>query len=504
MNDPYLLKNIDILVQRILKAIKNNEEIFIYGDADHDGLISGTIMYKCLTRYTDKVRLEYVERSSGHGSEYIVEEVPEETDLYIAVDSSSNDVEEMKILNSKGIDCLVIDHHQITISNPYAIIVNPQQEDCKYPNKSASGGLLVWKVCTVLDDYMNTSYANQYADLAGFSLSADMMSMSEPENRFFFKHALKNVRHYGYRELFKALGKDITNLYATDFSYGLSPAVTAATRDDNITLAKEFLLCDEESPELKTLVKDLIKANEKRKLVQEEALKRLKPTVDIQNKCIIAHDPTIGRGYNGLVAQELSKYFNRPAIVLGDGANKDIYAGSFRGVEEFPMMSLLEGCQHTLYAAGHEGAGGTAAYRSDITNLQEELNEKLSIHSFDDSIFYDLSFDAGELNEKMILNLCDFYRVSGKNFKDGKFLIKGLFTVDKKQKGKTLNTVEIDCGNIKLMKFKTDDEYFNSFPVFSEIEVIGSLNMNYWKVYKPRFKLTKTMQIFIDDYRIIN
>ncbi|SEN43997.1 single-stranded-DNA-specific exonuclease RecJ [Paenibacillus sophorae] len=462
-------------------------------------------MYKCISKYNDKVTLEFVERSAGHGTEYIIDQVPEDIDLYIAVDSSSNDVEEMKLLSEKGIDCLIIDHHEITHANPYATIVNPQQSDCKYPNKNASGGLLVWKVCSVLDDIMNTYYSIKYVDMAGFSVAADMMSMTEPENRFFFKNSLKNVQHEGFKQLFTALGKDINNLYANDFVYGLSPAVTAATRDDKIILAKDFMMCDENGPNLKGIVKQLVEVNEKRKNVQREALQRLKPTVDTRNKCVICYDPTIGKGYNGLVAQDLSKHFNRPAIVLGNGKSDDIYAGSFRGYDEFPMMSLLSTCKNALYAAGHEGAGGTATNKNNLGNLQEELNQILANTSFDDTQYYDLEFNINELNEKLILHICNFYRVSGRNFKDGKFLIKGIFVDDRILRGKNKDTLEVKINeNLKLMKFKIDEEYYNNFPVFSEIEVLGNLNMNYWKFYKPRFRIEKTMQVLIDDYRIIN
>ncbi|KAF6630626.1 DHH family phosphoesterase [Paenibacillus sp. EKM208P] len=499
--DSYLLKNIDALVTRIILAIRNHETITISGDPDFDGATSLVELYKYLKNFTDDVHYVCNERSEGHSIDNLIDQIPKRTKLFIAVDSSSNDTESMKALVDKGIDCLIIDHHTITNDNPYAIIVNPQQEGCKYLNKNACGGLLVFKVCEVIDDYMNTHYAHQLSDLPGFSLMADMMSMMELENRYFAKLSLKGLRHAGLKALFSAMNFDLSNLSATDFLYGVSPAVTAATRADNIQLAIDFLMCDEDSPEIKTIVKELIKLNENRKVIQTEALVRLKSLVNENDKVVIVIDHTLGKGMNGLVAQELSRTYSRPAIVLGNGDSEDTYAGSFRGLEDFSMLELLNSCKSVNYAAGHDAAGGIQLLKNNIDALREELNEKLRNFVADNSIYYDLDFDLTEVNENLINYLSEFYRISGNQFKQGKFLIKGLFVSDKKLMGKSNNTVKIDCDKLQLMKFKTDVDYYKSVPVFSEIEAIGTLNINVWKVYRPKFKVTKTLQLFIEEYR---
>lgn len=505
-HSPYLLKNIDALVPRIIRAIENNEKIVIFGDCDFDGLVAGIELYKFLRKFTDNVELKFVERSQGHGSANIIDDIPDDTNLYIAVDSSSNDVEEMKYLSSKGIDCLIIDHHTVTVDNPYAILVNPQQEGCPYPNKNSCGGLLVYKVCKVLDDYMGTNFSVEFDDLPGFALLADMMSMREPENRFYANYSLRLLHHTGLKELFEAMSKDLKNLTATDFLYGVSPAVTAATRMDNIKLAISFLMCDDYCFELTDYVKQLVEINEHRKKVQADALKRLKQVVNLDDKVVVVVDPAIGKGLNGLVAQELSKEFNRPAIVMGRG-DDDTYAGSFRGLEDFSMLDLLSDCENVIFAAGHDGAGGIQIDQENLYPLVIELNDKLRDFVADDSLYYDLEFHVNEINERLIDRLTDFYRISGNGFKPGKFLIKGLFIEDKKLMGKLKNTVKIFCDKLNLMKFKTDEDYYNSVPIFAEIEAVGSLSVNkYWKFnsIKRRKELEKTNQLIIDDLRITN
>ncbi|PZT57353.1 DHH family phosphoesterase [Paenibacillus silvae] len=476
----------------------------IYADCDIDGVISAVILYKHLIKFTDNVEIKYVERSRGHGSGLVIDQIEDDTDLYIAVDSSSNDVEPLKALTEKGIDCLVIDHHSVDVENPYCILVNPQQSDCEYPNKNASGGLLVYKVCQVIDDYMDTRYSLELSDLPGFSLMADVMCMKEMENRYFAKVSLKGLRHEGLKLLFEAMNSDLKNLTSTDFLYGVSPAVTAATRADNIKLAIDFLMCDKATPETKGYVKELIKLNEKRKVVQAEALERHKDSIKEEDKVVIVYDPTIGKGLNGLVGQELSKKFNRPAIVLGDGEDENTYAGSFRGLEDFSMLDLLERCRSVEHTGGHPGAGGLSLKKDNLQDLKDELNNRLSSFVPDDTLYYDLEFSADSVNENLINYLTEFYRYSGNNFKPGTFLIKDLFISDKKLMGKTNNTVKIDCGKLQLMKFKTDEEYYNGVPVFTEVEAVGSLNMNVSIQYRPRKKVIKACQLFIEEYREIN
>ncbi|MET3209670.1 UNVERIFIED_CONTAM: single-stranded-DNA-specific exonuclease [Paenibacillus sp. PvR008] len=503
-HSPYLLKNIDAMANRIIKAIKNHEKIIIYADVDYDGISSAVILYKWLVNFTGNVSIKHVERSVGHGSEFIVDQIDDNTDLYIAVDSSSNDLEPLKILIDKGIDCLVIDHHTVNGDNPYCILVNPRQEGCGYPNKNVSGGLLVWKVCSVLDDYMATDYSNQYIDLAGFAVAADMMSMKEMENRFYYKNALENVQHRGLQLLFKELGKDLNKLNGTDFSYGVAPCITAATRADKMKLALNFMLCEDED-ETKRLVKQLVNENDRRKEIQAKAVERLKPLIDKSDKCIVLYDPNIGKGYNGLVAQDISQDNNRPTIILGDSEDSEYFAGSYRWNDaEFSMMDLLNACEYAKYGAGHNGAGGTSVRKDEMLLLKEELNEKLIHYVFDDSLFYDLEFNKTEINERLILQVQEFYKVTGKDFEQGNFKIVDIFVEDKKPLGKTKNTVKVYCGNLELMKFKTDLEYYNRVPVFAQVEAIGSLNMNYWTQYRPKYKVIKTCQLFIEDYKEAN
>src|SRR5690606_39058043 len=170
LHSPYFMKNIEDASNRIIKAIHNNEKIIVSYDPDADGVTATTIMLKYLRNYTENVDYIYGERNDGHGifEMITVKELDSvedkerqihnmansdkirEADLLILIDSSSNDTRACKFISEKlETEIIVLDHHEIEEENPYVLMVNPQQEDCTYPNKYLSGAGVVFKVLEV-------------------------------------------------------------------------------------------------------------------------------------------------------------------------------------------------------------------------------------------------------------------------------------------------------------------------------------------------------------------
>src|SRR5574344_275900 len=147
LNSFWELSNMDIASRRIIKAIQNNERIAIHGDIDCDGVTSLVIMYKYLKNYNVVADILYHQRSEGHGIK--INEVSEDIDLLIIVDSSTNSVDECKEI-SKNTDIIILDHHEQDKENPFAIIVNPQINN--YNNKFLSGAGVVFKTCEAIDE----------------------------------------------------------------------------------------------------------------------------------------------------------------------------------------------------------------------------------------------------------------------------------------------------------------------------------------------------------------
>lgn len=466
----------------------------------YDGITAMTTLYKYCLNFTDNVSWMINQRSDGHKITDLIKnniDKNSDVDLVIAVDSSSNDTETAEYLNSLNIDFLIIDHHHISKPNPLALIVNPQQTNCNYVNKNISGGLLTYKVCEITDAYLKTNYAEQLKVMAGLSVAADAMNMLEPENRYYYSYSLNNIiEHYGLWQLFLAMKGEIHGLSGTDFAYLVSPCITSATRLDQIEVAVELMMNIEENPIVKDLVKQLIELNNKRKKEQVEIELEIYET----SKFLYVIDSYIGKGYQGLIASDLVKNYRKPAIVI---AKKDGFLrGSMRSPNSIPFLTILKSCNSIEFAEGHEQAAGISIPIENFKNFIEELDEKLSHYEIDDSLYYILELNEDKIDEGLIKKINEFYRYTGNNFENGKFLIKDCKVEKIDLIGKEKNTLKIITEHLTIMKFKVNENLLTEIQKGDIIDVVGTLNVNSWK--NPRTqKVTKTCQIFMEDFDVI-
>jgi single-stranded-DNA-specific exonuclease len=515
LHDPYLFKNIEEAANRIIKAVKTGENIAIHADIDADGVCSAAVMYRFLKKFTDNVTYFHAQRSRGHGIHQSISDIPDGTDLLIILDSSSNEEESCKKIFERGIDIVILDHHEIENKNEYCILVNPQQEGCQYPNKQASGVLVTFKVCQVIEDTLGGNYTDDLIDLVGLGLYSDQMSMLEYENRFILKHTLENINNKGIKAILKLLNKDISKLNANDFGYSVMPFVNAATRLDKIEYVLDLLISDEEDL-IEQRVKEIRKLNEQRRQKQKEAIESIKEYINENDKCIVLVEPELGKGFNGLVAGDIANAYQRPTIVLGNALKeKDEYHGSFRSVGFFKFLDFVRELPHVIFAGGHQGAGGLGIKKSDLENFKAELNARLRDVDFENVIRFDLNISPHEITESFIKEVNVFNKVTGKNFSEAKFLIEDMYVLNKKiiGSGDTLKlelcpasmTWFDDIENIEPtlvgMKFKADQEAIDSVKAGDTIDLVGSLNVNEFTKWRPVREVIKTLQVFIEDFR---
>lgn len=202
LNDPYLIKNIEIASNRLVKAIKNGEMIVASGDPDVDGVTSLSTFIRYISEYTNHIDFVYGERGDGHGIDGQIDldflndddfdddgnikyEAKEKrlklnkenvkkiknADLLVIIDSSSNDVEACKKIKEEyDTDIIIIDHHQIENINEYVTLVNVQQSGDLYPNKHLSGAGMVFKVMQVMEDTLDSVDVWQYIDLVAVGI----------------------------------------------------------------------------------------------------------------------------------------------------------------------------------------------------------------------------------------------------------------------------------------------------------------------------------------------
>jgi single-stranded-DNA-specific exonuclease len=517
LHSPYLLKNIELARDEIVWAIENGKNISVHADVDSDGCTSCAIMFDYLSFFTDRIKYFHAQRSLGHSIDISENDVPVGTELLIIVDSSTNSTDACRRISEKGIRIVVLDHHNQSEINPNCVLVNPQQERCSYPNKYISGAVVSWKMCQVLDDYFRTDYSDSYIDLVAIGLQGDLMNLLQNENRYLVSTGINNVKTVGIRAILEESKRDPNRITASDIGFLLAPNINAACRMDRIEVILD-LLVETDYAQAKEKAKLVLKMNEERKKIQAEFNQKLISQVNSDDKCSIIIDNTIGKGFKGLVAGDFSNQFQKFIMIVSEDVD-DTYSGSYRAYGDFDLMVFLRTIPEVIYAEGHPQAGGVRFKRSDLDAIKKYLNNNLTIKAEDQYLEYILEFDIDELNEKLIKSVEIFYAINGKGFETGKFLIKNIRPQKKDVLGKDHNTVKIPCTPMSksyfydddellkitpsatLMKFRTNEEYFDDSLIGKEIEVVGTLNLNVFTNFKK--KTTKSIQVFLDDYRVV-
>ncbi|AGI11738.1 RecJ-like ssDNA exonuclease [Bacillus phage vB_BanS-Tsamsa] len=516
LHDPYLMKNIDEASNRIILALSQQKNICVSFDPDADGLTSASTMIRYLRNYTDKVTFIYGERNDGHGINEMIEldtddekrlarntenlELIKSCDLLILIDSSSNDTKACKYISEElGKEIIILDHHEIERPNPHVLLVNPQQKGCNYPNKFLSGAGVVLKVMQVMEDTLDQVDPFNYIDLIAVGMYADIMRIDIPENRYIILQGLRNVKTMGLTRILKGAKIDNWNLDCNAIGFGIAPLLNGTARMDELRLAIDLLLEDDDN-KCKPLRLKMQKLNEKRKEIQKDLFESYSKKVNLDEKLLVVLDDKSSKGFNGVVAQQLSDTFKRPVIV---GRNhKGTISGSFRGYGKMKLKSFLGGFSDIaeIEVLGHEGAGGIVMPSENLELLQEYINKFLpELDEKEQTVMYDLEFTPEEAIENIRV-IEKFNKLTGNGFPKIIVRVNGI-TVDTVDCiGKTMETVKFKTfDEMELIKFRVNDQYGSNVGCWDSIDVVGVLSMNEFYNFKLKQKIY-TPQIMIEDF----
>lgn len=520
LHDPYLMKNIQEASNRIIQAIHGGENIVVSYDPDADGITSATIMLRYLRNYTQNVDYIYGERNDGHGifEMITVSKLDEEknreriahnksntdkirnADLLILIDSSSNDVEACRFIKEKlNTDIIILDHHAIEKKNIHVLMVNPQQIDCEYPNKHLSGAGIVFKTLQVMEDTLGEVDVWQYNDLVAVGMYADIMRVDIPENRYLIMNGMRNIKNTGLVRICKgAKVNTFGGIKGDDIGFSIAPLLNGVARMDNIKLAIDILMEDDDA-KCKPIRLKMQKVNEARKEKQKEIVAQYMKSVDESKKVLVVMDEQSSKGFNGIVAQQLTDKYKRPAIV-GRMHNGKL-SGSFRSYNGFKFKTFLNQFDGELEAMGHEGAGGIVIAEEQLENLYAYIERHLpKLDDLEPTVLYDVELDVSEINE--YLSVVERYNhLAGAGFPRIVVRVNGITVDETACIGKTMETVKIKTlDNMELIKFRVDDTYANELGAFDTIEVVGQLSMNVFYNFKTK-ETVKTPQVMIEDYK---
>lgn len=489
-----MFKNYDEASKLLINHLNKGSKIFISYDVDIDGFVSGTIVYKYLELIKEQfgitVKPMYHKRSAGHGIKQQFNQIDSDEGLVIIVDSSTNDTDECLTLTERGLDVLILDHHEVDKPNPNAVIINPMQVDCKYPNKNMVGASVVYKFLEEFDDTYTSIGIEHLEDLVGLGLIADVASMKEEENRYFVNQLITNLQNYGISSLMVANGVDTVDVNTQSFSYGVAPILNACLRVGREDLVYD-LLVEENAVQMTVIIHEVMQQKEVQKGIVTNILENIEIT-ETKHAVIASTSEKVG-GLTGLIANEMTKKYRKHAFVFND----DIMPkGSSRSFDNAKILDFVSVGKSVATTGGHQEAYGIKL--NELNKFIDEIDMLLRKVKKSTDSDYDLevsSVSKRDVEELKILN-----RITGKDFPQVKIKIS-LSALDGKVLGKTGNTYKISTlDGVEIIDFNYSEGKYN-IDYLDEVVVIGAPSINSWQNPRTR-KVTETLQIVAETIEV--
>jgi single-stranded-DNA-specific exonuclease len=414
-HDPFLLKDMDKAVSRIKRAITAKERMLVYGDYDVDGMTSVAILCICLKNLGANVEFyipNRLEEGYGLNIQAIKKAQRDGVSLIVTVDCGIGSFAEIDHANSQKIDVVVTDHHEILQSRvPKAhAVINPLQEDCKYPFKHLAGVGIAYKLAKAL--YSGSGYdADVFLDLVSLGTVADVAPLVG-ENRILVKHGLVELNkrsRTGLKALIDASGLTGKDISSGHIGFILGPRINAMGRVGSPQKAIELLLSTDASHAAELAVMLNTENRNRQKIearIHEEALSKVEREVNFKHhKVIVLASEGWHPGVIGIVASKIADRFYRPTILISlDGK---LGKGSGRSIDGFHLFEYLLRCKDALAGfGGHESACGITIEKENIDAFREMINLEASKEVqetvFSPSIDIDMNIPLNMLNEDVI------------------------------------------------------------------------------------------------------
>lgn len=433
LHDPFLMKDMDKAVDRVLLALKENEKILIYGDYDVDGTTSVALVYSYLKKYFKK-RIEFYipdRYSEGYGISFkgIDHAAEHGFSLVIALDCGIKAVEKIAYATARNVDFIICDHHRPGDELPAAVaVLDTKRPDCNYPFNELSGCGVGFKLISALAQVQNEPFEQvfQYIDLVAISIAADIVPIVG-ENRILAHFGLKAINAkpragieaiLSYSQIRRREIPDedkglvlTRELTISDLVFLIGPRINAAGRIESACNSVRLLIADkmEHAEKLADAVNNL--NTERRSLdehITEEALAMIEADTDHKDaKSTVVYNKNWHKGVIGIVASRLTESYYRPTIVLTHA--NDLITGSARSVKNFDVYDAIDQCASLLeHFGGHKYAAGLSLKPENLEEFRRKFNDYVSATIGDDmlvpEIEIDQSIDFDLITEK-------FYRI---------------------------------------------------------------------------------------------
>ena len=526
---PMLIMNIEEGVKILIQAIARGDKVLIQIDSDCDGYTSAAALINYLNRlFPGFVQSNiYYRIHSGKQHGILLETVPDDVKLVIAPDSSSNDYEVHQALKARGVNVLVIDHHEADQISENAVIINNQL--CDYPTKSLSGVGMVYKFCSYMDELLNVDYADDYLDLVALGMVADMMDLRDYETRHLITRGLQNIRNPYFKGMVDKQAYSLKDgLSPIGVAFYIAPYVNATirmgTQEEKLMLFESML--DYRGYELVPSTKRGCKGQQETRVEQacrnctniksrqtkarDAALENIERIIEekklLSNKILAIKLDTFEADKNltGLIANQLMAKYQRPVLLLNK--TEDGWEGSGRGYDKSKFDNLREFLKESdlvLYAEGHANALGVGIADINFNQFIEYSNQALADFDFTPCYKVDFIFYGDDFRGNDIVEIAELKSLWGQGVEEPLVAIEhinihnGNVVLMSPDKSPTLK-ITLPNGT-SLIKFKSSQEEYEK--LHSEtgcitINVVGKCERNIWNgIVSP--------QIIIEDYEIV-
>ncbi|MCS7005075.1 MAG: single-stranded-DNA-specific exonuclease RecJ [Cytophagales bacterium] len=511
LHEPLLMADMEKAKERLIKALKKQEKILIYGDYDVDGTTAVALFYGFLSKYFQNLDYYISDRyQEGYGISERGIQYAEKNGftLIISLDCGIKSHDKIKIAKQKGIDFIVCDHHTPGETLPEAFaVLNPKRADCPYPFKELTGCGVGFKLLQAIIPELHIDLGQLFTklDLVAVSIACDLVPITG-ENRIFAKAGL-DILNKNPQPALKALCKmaslPLGNLKISDIVFGIGPRINAAGRISHANQAVELLLSKKDETAWEA-AKHIDTKNTIRKGydadITEEALRMIEQEGYQDMKTTVLYKANWHKGVVGIVASRCVEYFYRPTIILTESNGKA--SGSARSVDGYDVHQAISACAELLeHFGGHKYAAGITLPIENIEKFRHKFEQvvaqSITEEQLTPKIEIDLLLNFDNINEKMYQVLEQFAPFGPEN-------MQPVFASEQ----------VMSVGEVKILKEKHLKMTLKQIGSTQQIEAIGFNMIDFYPIVigkKPfkicytiemnEFRGQKTLQLVLKDIR---
>ena len=504
-HNPYLMPDMALAVDRIIKAINNKEKILIYGDYDVDGITSITVVKNFLLERGANVTQYIPNRlNEGYGlNKDAIKKISDDAvNLIITVDCGISGIEEVDYANSLGLEIIVTDHHEVGEVLPNAIaVVDAKRKDSTYPFRELAGVGVGFKLIQAIAQRLELEEKEylKYLDIVCIGTISDIVPLVD-ENRVIAKLGLKLVevtKNVGLKALLEASGYKKIDSFTV--SFGLAPRINACGRMGKEKEALNLFLTQDEN-EAKKIALRLNEYNKERqdieKRIYEDAVNKIEKS-EKNKQVLVLGSENWHHGVIGIVASKITDLYFKPSILIC--FEEDEGKGSGRSIPGFDLYESLTNCSENLEKfGGHSMAVGVTLKKENFEKFKEEFEKYAQNSNICDIIpiiKIDEEITLEDINIKAVeeLNMLEPF---GEANKMPLFMYKNL----KIHSIRTLSEGKHIKLTLKDNNFYIDSIGFNlghlaeEYQIGDKVDVVGSLEIN-------RFNGRESVQINLKDLR---